>query len=123
MSAEPNQLYNSPLLGRTGGRTALVTARPGRAPHHTLAAAGLIGGGHVPMPGGVSLAHYGVRFLDELPESHRHALEVLRQPLENGILQKRCPVLSGSSPVGSLGDAGGIGQGGMRRSDLHTGHA
>src|SRR5262245_3696408 len=73
------------VAGLTGDRTALVTTRPCRAPHHTLSAVGLIGGGQVPMPGDVSLAHHGVLFLDELPECRRHVLEVLRQPLENGI--------------------------------------
>ena len=73
------------VAGLTGNRTALVTPRPCRAPHQTLSDAGLIGGGHVPMPGEVSLAHNGVRCLDELPEFRRHGLEVLRQPLENSI--------------------------------------
>ena len=67
--------------GRTGGRTALVTARPCRTPHHTIPDAGLIDEGHVPMPGEVSLAHNGVRCLDAWPEFRRHVLEVLRQPL------------------------------------------
>jgi magnesium chelatase family protein len=66
------------VAGFTGGRTALVTTRPCRAPHHTVSDVGLICGGPVPMPGDVSLAHNGVLFLDEWPEFRRHVLDVLR---------------------------------------------
>jgi magnesium chelatase family protein len=73
------------VAGLTGDRTALVTTPPCRAPHHTISDAWRIGGGQVPRPGDVSLAHNGVLFLDARPECRRHVLEVLRQPREGGI--------------------------------------
>jgi magnesium chelatase family protein len=81
-SLETTRIYSS--LGLLPDGVALMDERPVRMPHHSATAQALIGGGTIPRPGEVSLAHHGILFLDELPEFSRYVLEMLRQPLEGG---------------------------------------
>lgn len=83
-SMQTTEIYS--VAGLTDARSPLITHRPFRSPHHTASSTSLAGGGTIPRPGEISLAHNGILFLDELPEFDKSALETLRQPLEDGVV-------------------------------------
>lgn len=83
-SLETTKIHS--ILGLVTPETPIITKRPFRSPHHTISAVGIVGGGTVPRPGEISIAHNGVLFFDEMAEFSRNKLEMLRQPLEDGVV-------------------------------------
>jgi len=96
-SIETTKIHS--IAGLVNVRESLVATRPFRSPHHTISNIAMIGGGGIPRPGEVSLAHNGVLFLDEMPEFQRTVLEVLRQPLEDGVVNISRASMSLSFPA------------------------
>ncbi len=97
---ETTEIYS--VAGQLPRGSGLVTRRPFRSPHHSVSSMGLAGGGSVPRPGEISLAHNGVLFLDELPEFRRDALELLRQPMEDGRVTVSRVAASATFPCGFM---------------------
>lgn len=96
-SIETTKIHS--IAGLVNARESLIATRPFRSPHHTVSNIAMIGGGQIPKPGEVSLAHNGVLFLDEMPEFTRMVLEVLRQPLEDGVVNISRAAMSLSFPA------------------------
>ena len=90
------------VAGKLPAHASLITQRPFRSPHHTISDTALVGGGSIPQPGEISLAHNGVLFLDELPEFRRKALEVMRQPIEERMVTISRAKMSVDFPAGFM---------------------